>query len=244
MGNKISIRFYEELNDFLPERKKRTTYPLEISYHRSVKDIIEAEGIPHTEVDLILVNNEPVAFDYKPGTNDRIAVYPVFESLDITSVNRLRPEPLRVTRFILDVHLGKLARYLRMLGFDCVYENDLEDPEIVERSLKERRIILTRDIQLLKNGKVTHGYFMRSTDPKEQLKEVFNRFDLRDQQKPFTICMNCNGLLVRVEKGKIQHLLEKCTRENFDTFFRCMDCKKIYWPGSHFEKMSEIIESL
>jgi uncharacterized protein with PIN domain len=244
MGKKIHIRFYEELNDFLPKNKRKTTYILEISSHQNIKDIIEAEGIPHAEVDLILANDESVGFEYRPAEGDRFAVYPVFESLDISSITRLRPKPLREIKFILDVHLGKLVRYLRMLGFDCYYRNDLEDDFIVEKSLEQKRIILTRDLQLLKNGRVTHGYFVRSTDPKKQLVEVIKRFDLKKFMDPFSICMECNGRLKKADKSKIEHKLEEGTRSSFDIFYQCEECEKIYWAGSHFEKMQNLIKEL
>lgn len=244
MGKTILIRFYEELNDFLPHLKKKKTYELRVSSHQNIKDIIEAEGVPHTEVDLILAGGHSVDFSYKPSDNERIAVYPVFESLDITNVTRLRPAPLRTTRFILDVHLGKLVRYLRMLGFDSYYGNDLEDDFIVEKAKQDKRIILTRDLQILKNGKVTHGYYVRSTDPKKQLKEVVRRFDLKKNLEPFSICMDCNGLLQKVHKSMIENQLEEGTREAFNEFYRCRKCHKIYWRGSHFEKMEKLIEDL
>jgi len=244
MGKTIRIRFYEELNDFLPQLKKKKTYEIRVSSHQNIKDIIEAEGIPHTEVDLILAGNDSVDFSYRPNDNERIAVYPVFESLNITNVTCLRPLPLRTTRFILDVHLGKLVRYLRMLGFDSYYSNDLEDDFIVEKAKQDKRIILTRDLQILKNRKVTHGYYVRSTDPKKQLKEVVKRFDLKKNPDPFSICMDCNGLLQKVPKSIIENELEKGTREAFDEFYRCRDCNKIYWRGSHFDKMEQLIEDL
>jgi len=244
MGKTIRIRFYEELNDFLPQLKKKKTYEIRVSSHQNIKDIIEAEGIPHTEVDLILAGNDSVDFSYRPNDNERIAVYPVFESLNITNVTCLRPLPLRTTRFILDVHLGKLVRYLRMLGFDSYYSNDLEDDFIVEKAKQDKRIILTRDLQILKNRKVTHGYYVRSTDPKKQLKEVVKRFDLKKNLDPFSICMDCNGLLQKVPKSIIENELEKGTREAFDEFYRCRDCNKIYWRGSHFDKMEQLIEDL
>ena len=124
-------------------------------------------------MDLILVNGEPVGFHYRPANGDRVSVYPVFESLDISGIGRLRERPLRDPRFVADVHLGKLARYMRLMGFDTVYRTDLEDHEIVKISVEESRIILTRDIQLLKNGKVTHGYFIRSVNPTMQARDEF-----------------------------------------------------------------------
>lgn len=154
---------------------------------RTIKDIIESLGVPHTEVDLILANQKPVQFDYHPEKDDFISVYPVFEAIDISSINLLRPRPLRETKFVLDVHLGTLARYLRLLGFDTYYRNNLKDEEIIDLSITEQRIILTRDLFILKNGKVTHGYFVRETNPRKQIAEIVRRFDLEDQFKSFTL---------------------------------------------------------
>ncbi len=202
MPRTINIRFYEELNDFLPKDKKKVTFEHTFSGKMTVKDIIESLNVPHTEIDLILLNGKSVDFNARPESGDRISVYPVFESLDISNVTRLRPEPLRNPRFILDVHLGKLAKYLRMLGFDSLYQNDFEDDEIIEISIKEKRIILTRDLGILKNNKVTHGYWIRSQKPKVQMNEVLNRFDLSNQIEPLNRCIECNGKIAEVDKGQ------------------------------------------
>ena len=160
--HKISIRFYEELNDFLPEEKQKLRFEHSYIDRTSVKDLIESLGVPHTEVDLILVNGKPVGFDYLINDDDDISVYPVFESIDITDLQHLRPKPLRKPKFVADVHLGRLARYMRMLGFDTLYKNNIDDDEIVNISVDEKRTILTRDRNILKRSVVTHGYFVRN----------------------------------------------------------------------------------
>lgn len=187
MPDSITIRFYEELNDFLHYSRRKKAFSFMLTGKRTIKDIIESLGVPHTEVDLILANQKPVQFDYHPEKDDFISVYPVFEAIDISSINLLRPRPLRETKFVLDVHLGTLARYLRLLGFDTYYRNNLKDEEIIDLSITEQRIILTRDLFILKNGKVTHGYFVRETNPKKQIVEIVRRFDLKDQFKSFTL---------------------------------------------------------
>ena len=240
----ITIRFYEELNDFLHYSRRKKSFTFSLTGKRTIKDIIEAIGVPHTEVDLILANQEPVTFDYHPQKDDYISVYPVFEAIDIGSINLLRPKPLRKTKFILDVHLGTLARYLRMLGFDTLYRNDYKDEEIVHISIKEKRIILTRDLAILKNGKVTHGYFVRETDPKKQICEISRRFDLKDQFKPFHRCMECNGIIRKVDKTAVEKILQANTRKAFQDFFQCTSCEKVYWKGSHYEKMSDLIDKI
>lgn len=240
----ISIRFYEELNDFLKSeiRKKWINYTFRIN--QTVKDAIEAMGVPHAEIDLILVNGKSVGFDYHLQDEDRVSVYPVFETLDISTLTLLRPKPLRKTRFILDVHLGKLCKYLRMLGFDTYYRNDLDDDEIVKISVTEKRIILTRDLGILKNGAVTHGYWIRSKDSKEQLFEVINHFDLEDKFRPFYRCTMCNGRVKEVDKTEIEHLLKMNTKIYFDKFYQCNDCKRVYWEGTHFKNMQNFIHEI
>jgi uncharacterized protein with PIN domain len=206
--------------------------------------VIETLGVPHPEVDLILVNGESVDFAYRVQDGDRISVYPVFESFDISSLVRVRPRPLRDTRFVLDVHLGTLAGDLRMLGFDARYRNDAHDPELAEISQRESRILLTRDRGLLMRSAVTHGYLLRETDPQRQLAEVVRRFDLAEGFRPFTRCMRCNGLLDPIAKEAIQDRLLPKTRRYYDTFAICRACGRIYWPGSHYENMRQRLERL
>ncbi|MBE7550838.1 MAG: Mut7-C ubiquitin/RNAse domain-containing protein [Anaerolineales bacterium] len=239
-----SIRFYAELNDFLPpdQRQKTLVYSFELS--ASVKDVIEALGVPHTEVDLILANGVSVDFTYLVRDGDRISVYPVFEAIDITPLVRVRPRPLRETRFVLDVHLGRLAIYLRMLGFDALYRNDYTDEELAQISSTQGRILLTRDRGLLKRSIVTHGYCVRSTSPPPQLVEVLRRFDLFASLRPFSRCLHCNGLLEAVDKQAISDRLPPKTRQYYDEFRRCQNCDRIYWPGSHFQRMQQFIQSL
>jgi hypothetical protein len=157
------FRFYAELNDFLPPARRMTAFEHPFLDAAPVKDMIESFGVPHTEIDLILANGASVDFAYLVQDGDHISVYPVFEALDITPVLRLRPQPLRESRFVLDAHLGRLAGYLRMAGFDTLYRNDFTDPELAYISHDEHRILLTRDIGLLKRSMVTHGYFVRET---------------------------------------------------------------------------------
>jgi uncharacterized protein with PIN domain len=237
MPTTIQIRFYEELNDFLPRKFRKTIFEHSFNGNMTIKDIIEAIGVPHTEIDLILANGKSEDFLYKPGENDLISVYPLFESLDISNVTRLRPKPLRETKFILDVHLGKLAKYLRMIGFDTLYENDYTDPFIIDMAIKDKRIILTRDIGILKNKQVTHGYYVRETQPKKQLSEVIDRFDLQNNINVLSLCMECNGRIANVEKERIIDQLQPKTRKYFHDFFQCTSCKKIYWEGSHYKNM-------
>lgn len=240
-----TFRFYEELNDFLPPRKRKKDISVSFKQRNSVKDMIESLGVPHTEIDLILANQDSVDFSYIVQGNDRISVYPMFESFDISSLNRLRPEPLRKVRFVLDSHLGKLAKYLRMLGFNTLYNNQYKDSELVEiASSNGDRILLTRDVGLLKHKQISHGHFVRNTDPKKQIKEILDRFDLRDMVKPFKLCVNCNGLLSKIGKEKIRNRVPADIFNHLDHFVICNDCEQIYWKGSHYHRMLKFIEFL
>jgi len=189
------FRFYAELNDFLPLESRGCYLERQFATGGSVKDFIESFGVPHTEVDLVLVNGETVDFSYRVRDGDGVSVYPVFESFDIAPVSRVRPAPLRDLRFVLDVHLGRLAAYLRMAGFDATYRNDAADAELAEAAERERKVLLTRDRYLLMRTKVDRGYWVRSADPRQQLAEVLKRFQLADSLRPFTRCLVCNGEL-------------------------------------------------
>jgi uncharacterized protein with PIN domain len=237
----VSIRFYEELNDFLPQFKRKKRYDINLYGRQTVKDLIESQGVPHGEVDLILVNGNPVNFGQIINTNDDISVYPVFESFNISNATPLVNRPLRNARFILDVHLGRLAKYLRAMGFDTLYRNNYSDNEIVEISNKEKRIILTRDKGLLMRNAVQRGYWVRNTGVKDQAFEIIRKFDFFSLISPFKRCMECNGLIEPVCKESIIDLIQPRTRQYYDEFFRCTGCLKVYWKGSHYGRMNQFI---
>jgi uncharacterized protein with PIN domain len=240
----VRFRFYEELNDFLPASRRKRRFTHAFSRRASVKDMIEALGVPHTEIDVILVNGESVDFSYIVNDGDDISVYPMFESLDIRPLLKLRPQPLRRPRFVLDTHLGRLARYLRLLGFDCLYQNDFQDNELAEISSDQQRILLTRDRLLLQRKIITRGYFVRATLPLEQTVEVLRRFDLSGNIRPLGRCIRCNGLLETIGKDAIEARLEPKTRRYYRRFRICPDCGQIYWRGSHFRQMTQLIDAL
>jgi hypothetical protein len=239
-----TFRFYAELNDFLPEERRQREFTYEFSGSPAVKDAIEALGVPHVEVDLILVNGRSVPFSYRLQPGDRVAVYPMFESLDISPLTRLRPQPLRRQAFVADVHLRKLARLLRLLGFDVVFRDDADDPELVELSVREGRILLTRDRQLLKHGALTHGYFVRSERPVEQVREVIRRFDLAGQVRPFTRCLECGGPLERVAKEQVLERIPPRTAAWLDEYVLCQGCGKLYWRGTHYGRLEHLVSEV
>lgn len=239
-----SVRFYAELNDHLPPGQQYKIIEKQLFLPASVKDVIESLGVPHTEVDLVLVNGESSDFSRLVRNGDRVAVYPVFESIDITPVLRLRPQPLREPKFVLDVHLGRLAGYLRMFGFDTVYANNAADAELVEIAAQQDRTLLTRDRGLLKHSAVTRGYWVRETGSRRQAEEVMRRFDLARSLRPFTRCIVCNGLLAEVSKAQIERRVPKRVLECFDEFRQCPGCGRVYWEGSHHRRMRIWIEQL
>lgn len=239
--NHAFFRFYAALNDFLPVNRRQATFSHHFDGQPSIKDTIEALGIPHTEVDVILVNGNAVDFSYLLHDGDRVSVYPPFEHMDIGPAVRVRPNPLPEARFVLDVHLGRLAAYLRMLGFDTLYRNDYDDPELAQISRDEGRILLTRDRGLLKRSMVKHGYSVRSTNPRDQLVEVVKRYDLFSAISPFRRCVNCNGLLAPIAKQDIGDRLPAETLSYYDEFKICGSCGQLYWRGTHTERMEQLI---
>lgn len=244
-----TFRLYAELNDFLAPELRYQSFEHAFDGTPSVKDRIESLGVPHTEVDLVLVDGRPVDFGHRLRGGERVAVYPVFEAFDVTSVSSLRPRPLREPRFILDVHLGRLAGYLRALGFDCQYANDFSDEHIIRTARDEHRIILTRDTGLLKDGRVTHGRYVHATDPLRQLREVVDRYQLAGLFEPFSRCIRCNGELRPIDRTAFAGSIgpgevPAGVLERFDAFTRCSGCGRIYWAGSHFDRLRARLRSV
>lgn len=205
-----------------------------------MKDLIEGLGVPHTEVDLVLVNGVSVGFSKHVTDGDRVSVYPVFEGMDISSVSKVRPTPLRDTRFVVDVHLGRLAGYLRLCGFDTLYDRDWDDVRLAETTVAEQRILLTRDRGLLKRAIVTHGYVVRSSVPREQLEEVLERFDLWSDLQPFTRCSKCNRLLETVTADSVSGEVPPRTLAHIRAYQRCTGCGQVYWKGSHHRSLRRL----
>lgn len=239
-----NFRFYEELNDFLPPRRRKCAIACVCASGATVKHAIEALGVPHTEVELILANSESVDFSYVVQEGDRISVYPVFEALDVTPVLKVRAEPLRRPRFIADAQLGGMAKYLRMLGFDTLYENGYTDAEVARISADEQRIVVTRDRALLMHKLISHGCYVRGTRPRQQLEEIVSRLDLYRAIKPFSRCLRCNRMLEPVAKEAIRDRLPPRSAPFYRRFWICDQCDRIYWEGSHWRRMEQIIGDL
>lgn len=236
-----TFRFYEELNDFLPPQRRRREFACPCARAATTKHMIEALGVPHTEVELILVNGESVGFDHVLRDGDRVAVYPTFEAFDVTPLLRVREHPLRVTRFVADVHLGGLAYLLRMAGFDTFYDNHLDDETIVAIAVRDGRIVLTRDRELLKRRAVTHGCYVHALKSEPQLREVFARLDLAGSANPFTLCPYCNTPLHAVDKAQVEDRLPAGVRQRYQQFATCLDCRRLFWEGDHWQRLAELL---
>ncbi len=238
------FRFYDELNFFLPHRSKHATVTHAFDWRASVKDMIESLGVPHAEIELIAVNGVSVDFNYIVCPDDHIDVYPHFDVVAMSQKVRLRPPLQCRPSFVLDQHLGRLAAYLRMVGFDTLYRNDYHDDELAAVSHAQERILLTRDTGLLKRSLVTYGYYVRATKPQHQLSEVIGRFALSESALPFKHCMKCNGLLEQVAKEAIMKRLPDDTAQYYDEFHRCGNCDQIYWKGPHYQRMQQLMEQV
>jgi uncharacterized protein len=239
-----TFRFYEELNDFLPRERRQREFACECAREASTKHMIEALGVPHTEVELVLVNGVSVGFDHRLRDGDRVAVYPVFEAMDVTPLLRVREHPLRVTRFVADSHLGGLAHLLRMSGFDTLYDNGYHDDEVERLAADEGRIVLSRDRELLKRRGITHGCYLHTLRPPQQLRELFERLDLARSARPFTLCLACNAPLRAISKEEVLERLPERVRERFERFSTCDVCRRVFWEGSHWRRMRALLDEL
>lgn len=234
------FRFYGELNDFLPPARRHAIFDYVFDRRASIKDVIEALGVPHTEPARIEVGGRVAGFGHILADRERVDVQPGTASRG----SDLRPPVPRPPRFVLDTHLGTLARYLRLFGFDSRYRNDHDDATLAAISAREGRILLTRDRALLKRGAVVHGRFLRADEPRRQLGDVFIHFSLADAAVPFQRCTRCNGLLRDVDKQHIADRLEPKTRRYYRRFRQCASCGQIYWRGSHFRHLAGLVEEM
>ena len=241
---RATCRFYGPLNDLLAPENRQRDLIWQWDTPEPVREMIEGFGIPHVEVGLILVNGEPVAWEHRLQDGDRVAVYPPWVNLEPQVFVSLRPARPPSGRFVLDVHLGKLARWLRLLGFDAAYANGYDNETLAQIASTEKRILLTRDRRLLMRSAVKYGHWVRTDDPREQLREIVQWYDLVPLFKPFTRCADCNGRLAPVPKEEIIELLPPLTARIYDDNTRCTNCGKIYWPGSHLKRITSLLEEI
>lgn len=237
-----TFRFYEELNDFLPPMRRGHEFDCPCAQAATVKHMIEALGVPHTEVELVLVNGESSGFERLLREGDRVAVYPKFEAFDVSPLLRLRERPLRIMRFVADAHLGGLARLLRMAGFDTLYDNNFRDDEIETIAAQQGRIVLTRDRELLKRRAITHGCYLHTQKPAQQLREIFERLDLARSVQPFTLCLTCNAPLRAIDKALVLQRIPPRAGAIYQRFSTCDVCQRVFWEGSHWQRMRALLD--
>jgi uncharacterized protein len=238
----VRLRFHGDLNVFLGSKTGHELIERRLAEKTSIKDVVESCGVPHPEIDLILVDEQPVGFDHTVANDAKAEVFPVESRGTFRTEKRL--QAIDITRFVADGHLGRLSRNLRLLGFDVAYSQNADDRQLLEVMVRENRALLTRDRRLLMHSIVQHGYCPRSQNADEQTIEVIRRFDLAELIAPFTRCLRCNAPLEEAAKAEIIDKLEPLTKIYYDQFRRCPDCKKIYWSGSHFPKLQKRIEEI
>lgn len=237
------FRCYAELNDFLPLPRRQRAFTYAFRVPGSVKDALESLGVPHPEVDLLLVNGEPAGYDRLLADGDRVTAFPLFRHLDISAISPVHVAPGE-PRFTLDGHLGRLARYLRLLGFDAAHQPQAEDADLAARAAAEDRILLTRDLDLLKRRVVRRGYRVRNTDPHRQAVEVVRRFALAEQFAPFTRCLACGECLLPATAEEVAGRVPPGVAAHHPAFHRCPGCGRVYWPGSHHRRLSSLVEEV
>lgn len=241
----VTIHFHGWLTTLI-QRVRRSNGLLAPPLNRrtSIKDLIESFGVPHTEVESIQVNGQPVSFDYIIVEECFVEVFPPQPPVNVLIPNLLRPRVLDTIRFLVDANVGKLAGKLRMAGFDTLYNPLWDDTKLADIAKSRHAILLSRDLQLLKRKKVEFGHFVRETLPNKQLAEVIYFYDLSDKIRPFSRCMRCNAILTPVPKQEILDQLEPLTMKYYHTFHRCNSCKQVYWPGTHLQIMKKNLTEL
>lgn len=238
------FRFHGSLGDFLAAGRRDGAFDHDFRDRASVKDMFESLGVPHPEVEYVVANGHAVDFTHLVDDGDRIDVYP----------HDVSPEPLPALRagvpfpddpvFLLDVHLRRLAGYLRLIGIDTHWSAHAGDPQLASEAGTNGHVLLTRDLGLLKRSVVDHGYFVRSTAPRAQLLEVVDRFALRPHAQPFARCMRCNGAIEQVAKEDVQHLVDERSRPFYDRYARCTGCGRVYWDGAHFDRLCRLVNTV
>ncbi|RZA33010.1 MAG: twitching motility protein PilT [Lysobacteraceae bacterium] len=239
-----TFRFYDSLGDFLPRERRGRMFSTACARDATTKHMIEALGVPHTEVALLLVNGEPSGFERPLREGDRVAVYPAFGQLALRPLQCLRAWPDGRLRFVADAHLGGLARLLRMAGYDTLYDNGYHDDEIERIAREEGRVLLTRDRALLMRRSVELGCYPHALDPPAQLRELFVRLRLGAGMRPFSLCLHCNAPLRPVVKAEVLDRLPPRVAASHDQFTTCDQCGRVYWKGSHHARMQGLLEDV
>ncbi|WP_137176078.1 Mut7-C RNAse domain-containing protein [Massilia sp. HP4] len=244
-----TFRFYQELGEFLPRDRRGRTFAAECARQSTTKHMIEALGVPHTEVEMVLVNGDESGFDRVLEDGDHVAVYSRFELIEVgphggIAQERLRERQRERMRFVADSHLGGLARLLRMAGYDTLYDNHYHDDDVEDLAENDDRIVLTRDRELLKRRSIVHGCYIHALDPPQQLRELFDRLDLAGGARPFSLCLHCNVALREVDKASVAARLPESVGALHDSFTICDNCLRVYWKGSHYKRMAALLAAV
>lgn len=240
----VEIRCYAELNDFLPLPRRQRAFAHSFSTAGSVKDTLESLGIPHPEIDLILVNGQPAGFDRLLAAGDRVAAFPLFRRLDVSAVSPVHLPLPPQARFLLDGHLGRLARHLRLLGIAADHQAEADDAALAAAAAAGDRILLTRDLDLLKRSVVRRGYRVRTTDPFDQAVEVLCRFDLAGRLAPFTRCLPCGARLEEATAEEAAGRVPARVAARHTDYRRCPACDRLYWAGSHHRRLAALVDRI
>ena len=240
----INISVDSDLTFFLPKKRRQGSLTYHLDRRASIKDIIESQGVPHTEIGEILFNGNRVDFNYLPLCDGQIKVSAISPPFDVCSPSFLRPDPFHQIKFIADVNVIRLGKLMILLGFDVLYSSWFNDQEVANIAQQQERIVLTRDTQMLKRNKIVYARRVRENRPYDQLLEVLEFFGLQQLAQFFSRCVICNLPLKSVEKKEVMHCLEPKTKKYYHSFKRCLGCGKIYWKGSHYEHIKTIFQSI
>jgi uncharacterized protein with PIN domain len=226
----IVLRVDPELWVFLPPARRHPDCPVAFDGTSSLGHLVEAAGVPLTEVGSLRIAGTVLPPAYRPVDGDVVAVGPV-------------GRPQRVLDwgggFLLDVHLGALARRLRILGVDTAYPGEAGDRALVERANSERRLLLTQDRGLLKRRALWAGAYVRGSRPDDQLADVLDRFS--PPLHPWTRCTACNGEVEQVGKDEVADALQPGTLRTQERFARCRSCGRVYWRGAHGRRLDRLV---
>ncbi|RKG93520.1 Mut7-C RNAse domain-containing protein [Corallococcus terminator] len=240
----LTVRFHGALNDFLAPERRNVAFTHALQGSPSVKDLIESLGPPHPEVAVVLVDGDPVGFEHRAEADTSLVVYPALQAPRVPPESRVGPPLPEMPRFVLDVGLGRLSGFLRMLGFDTLWRNDFADDHLARLSRQESRVLLTRDLGVLKRSEVVHGYFPRATDPAHQLVEVVRRYELTSRMRPFSRCMACNAPLTTATPDEVQGRVPEGVAGRHSHFRQCPGCQRVFWPGTHHDRMQALVDTL
>jgi uncharacterized protein with PIN domain len=244
----VTLHFHGRLVNYLAPDRRLGSLDYTPRGVTAVKHPIEALGVPHTEVECILANGHPVSLAYSVQGGDRLDVYADIPP-QVRNPIRLRPAPPQPLRFLADNHLGRLVTYLRLLGFDVLQPTNpdgkhLDDAELAEMAADLGRVLLSRDRRLLMRKIVVHGFCLQSRDPYRQLTDVLDRYDLHEAITPWKRCLRCNGRLHPVDKEAIIQRLEPKTKKYYHEFHICQECHQIYWKGSHYGPLHDLVSQI